>query len=450
MTKKPTNYNVLSGSDIPFLSQGFGLGGWLPKTIAAPTDKVALANLSFQLKQGSDDFWMAHALCEAMKGIGRSAPNPSVGCVFVKNNQIIARGATQAFGGLHAEVSAIEGYQGDRSDLKGATCYVTLEPCSHFGKQSPCVDKLIASGIDRCVIACLDPYDKVNGEGVRRLRSAKVSVSIGVLHSEVLAWHFPFLLYQKKKSPILVGKWAQTLDGKLSDDLGSSKWITGPFARSHTHWLRQKYDAILVGAGTVLADKPKLTVRDCALPHHRHPLRLVFDPNGRLILDKNKIASLEEMLAGGQKLVYGVKKTIWEGQARSMSLAKLEAIGLIPIFLQGSLDIFDEFVELCDQLYPSLYDRKCLQSIMIEGGPRLLNLVLHGQKLDAAHVFINPSFMGPSRYQIADYTSGVFGQCEDRQKYLTIAMNRLGQDTLLDLVAPGSWHLVANTQTVSG
>ncbi len=265
------------------LKTGYSLGGRIERTLAS--------DFCFLATPRSHEEWMERALLLSMEAVGWSSPNPAVGCLIVKSEKVIAKGFTQEFRKEHAERVAIHSLQ-NLDDLDGATIYVTLEPCSHFGSQPPCVDLLVHSPIKTVVIACQDPDPRVNGQGIQRLKDAGKEVIVGVLENEAKAWHFPFIRNRISEKPVWIAKWAQTQDGAMADAQGNSKWITNETSRAYTHWLRQKYDAILVGARTWIRDRPQLSVRDCATPHRRNPHRLIFDPNGAL-LDEAECAYLQ-------------------------------------------------------------------------------------------------------------------------------------------------------------
>ena len=221
----------------------------------------------------SDTERMTRALELAASVRASTPPNPWVGCVIEAADGTVFEGATQPAGGAHAEAMALAMASGH--DLHGATAWVTLEPCSHHGRTPPCADALIAAGVSRVVIAIEDPDDKVNGAGVQRLRDAGIEVVIGVnaqAGRELLA---PYLHHRRTGRPYVVLKSAASLDGRTAAADGSSQWITGPEARADAHALRAESDSILVGAGTVRADDPTLTVRDAPAPRG-DPVRVVL------------------------------------------------------------------------------------------------------------------------------------------------------------------------------
>ncbi|HEX4864369.1 MAG TPA: bifunctional diaminohydroxyphosphoribosylaminopyrimidine deaminase/5-amino-6-(5-phosphoribosylamino)uracil reductase RibD [Acidimicrobiales bacterium] len=218
-----------------------------------------------------DEIWMSQAIALGESVRTSTSPNPWVGAVVVPETEDpVAEGATQPPGGPHAEAVALE-LAGESA--RGSTLYVTLEPCSHHGRTPPCADGVVAAGVRRVVVGVLDPDPQVAGRGVARLREAGLEVEVGVLAEDVEASLAPYLAHRRRGRPWVVLKLAATLDGRIAAPDGSSRWITGPEARADVHRLRAESDAILVGAGTVRADDPSLTVRDA---EGRDPLRVVL------------------------------------------------------------------------------------------------------------------------------------------------------------------------------
>ncbi len=215
---------------------------------------------------------MAHALRLAARGLGNVWPNPAVGCVLLRDDRIVGRGWTQPGGRPHAERRALD-QAGDLA--RGATAYVTLEPCAHHGKTPPCAEGLIAAGVARVVTALTDPDPRVAGKGHAMLRAAGIEVCEGVLAPEAARLNAGFLKRVTQGLPFVTLKLATTLDGRIATASGESRWITGPAARRHVHLMRLAHDAVMVGAGTARADDPDLTVRDMgAVPQ---PVRVVLD-----------------------------------------------------------------------------------------------------------------------------------------------------------------------------
>lgn len=221
---------------------------------------------------------MRAALALARRSLGRTWPNPTVGCVIVKDGKVIARGRTQDGGRPHAEAVALK-KAGDAA--RGATVYVTLEPCAHHGKTPPCADALVAAGVARVVSAIEDPDPRVKGKGHARLRDAGIAVEVGEGAEEATRINEGFFLRVREGRPFFHLKLATSLDGRIATKSGDSKWITGEAARAHVHRQRALHDAILVGAGTARADDPELTVRLPGLAKHS-PVRIVLDSKARL------------------------------------------------------------------------------------------------------------------------------------------------------------------------
>lgn len=215
---------------------------------------------------------MDHALALAARGLGNTWPNPAVGCVIVKAGRILGRGWTQPGGRPHAETMALA-QAGDAA--RGATAYVTLEPCAHHGKTPPCAEALVAAGIARVVTALTDPDPRVTGRGHAILRTAGIEVAEGIRSAEASALNEGFLKRVTRGLPFVTVKLAATLDGRIATANGESRWITGPLARRSVHALRMRHDAVMVGSATALADDPDLTVRDLGAP--RQPVRVVLD-----------------------------------------------------------------------------------------------------------------------------------------------------------------------------
>jgi diaminohydroxyphosphoribosylaminopyrimidine deaminase/5-amino-6-(5-phosphoribosylamino)uracil reductase len=221
---------------------------------------------------------MRRALTLAGTARRRSAPNPWVGCVLARGGEIVGEGATEMPGAAHAEVAALRA-AGDRA--RGATAYATLEPCAHHGRTPPCVDALVEAGVTRVVVALEDPDPLVSGSGVVGLRERGVDVEVGVGADEVRRDLAPYLVHRQLGRSFTVVKSALSLDGRVAARDGSSRWITGPEARADAHQLRADSQAVVVGSGTALADRPSLTVRDVE-PPARQPLRVVLDARGRV------------------------------------------------------------------------------------------------------------------------------------------------------------------------
>lgn len=297
---------------------------------------------------------MRAALSLARRGLGNVAPNPSVGCILVKEGCVVGRGWTQPGGRPHAETEALRRAE---SAAKGATAYVTLEPCSHVGKTGPCSDALIAAGIHRVVIAMIDPDERVAGRGVEKLKQAGIVVELGTCATEAEMLNRGFILHRTLNRPMVLLKLATSLDGKIATASGESKWITGPAARSHAQLLRADYDAILVGIGTAIADDPALTRR---LPGTKsQPLRVVLDGQGQLQPDS--------------KLCDGTAPSL-QIVSDSCSTAVPEGVDRAVVSLDGDrLSIPDVLTCLAE---------RGVTRLMIEGGARVASSFLDAGVVD--------------------------------------------------------------------
>ena len=417
------------------LETGFTVGGVL-KSLLAP-QAVEPSKFETQFRPKTDAEWMLEAFQEALKGAGTTNPNPAVGCVIVKNGVELSRGYTQPYRGKHAERVAIEKVS-DLRMLEGATVYVTLEPCSHQGHQKPCCDLLCSLPIKRVVIARKDSDPRVNGRGVRALEDKGIEVKCGLLESEVTAFNLPFFATRVLERPFFALKWAQTLDGQLADDLGYSQWISNPQSRQYTHSLRQKYDAILVGAGTFFNEFPKLNVRDYPLPA-RDPLRIIFDPRGRVLeLDSTQrakfISAIESspnptvlMRGGDTRLPFECKNLI-DFPSPQFSTQPMTA--------------------MLEHLKSPLLEEtlgKPLQSVLVEGGPATLGLFMNWGLADVLHVFIGPRVTGGNHYRLSTQKF-----LSENHSFELLSSNRLGNDTVLEFIDPKlSAQLVSGLREVA-
>ncbi|WP_066705679.1 bifunctional diaminohydroxyphosphoribosylaminopyrimidine deaminase/5-amino-6-(5-phosphoribosylamino)uracil reductase RibD [Celeribacter ethanolicus] len=234
------------------------------------------------MSESEDLRHMRHALTLGARGLGRTWPNPAVGCVIVRDGRIVGRGWTQPGGRPHAEVMALR-QAGEAA--RGATAYVTLEPCSHHGKTPPCAEALISAGLSRVVVALGDPDPRVNGRGFAMLQSAGVEVVAGLCDAEARAQQQGFLSKVTLDRPMVTLKLAMSWDGRIATATGESQWITGPMARRRVHAMRGTHDAVLVGGGTARADDPTLTIRGLGVDHQ--PVRLVMSRRLDLPLDSH-------------------------------------------------------------------------------------------------------------------------------------------------------------------
>lgn len=232
---------------------------------------------------------MKIALSLAAKGMGNVSPNPMVGSVIVKDGRIIGQGYHEKYGGLHAERNALKNCS---ESPEGAVMYVTLEPCCHYGKQPPCVEAVLESGVSEVVIGSPDPNPLVAGKGIQILRDNGISVTENILLEECKKLNEVFFHFIRTNKPYVVMKYAMTMDGKIATHTGESKWITGETAREHVHLQRHKYSAIMVGVETVIKDDPMLT---CRIPDGKNPVRIICDTNLRTPISSRIIQTAKEV-----------------------------------------------------------------------------------------------------------------------------------------------------------
>ena len=318
---------------------------------------------------------MARALQLARRGCYSTRPNPSVGCVLVRDSEIIGEGFTRPAGGNHAEIEALLGCRGPGL-ARGATAYVSLEPCSHEGKTGPCVDALIEAGVAGVFVAMRDPNPAVAGAGIARLKQAGMDVVEGLLEAEARAINPGFYQRMETGVPRVRVKLAASLDGRTAMADGSSQWITGPAARADVQRWRALSGAILTGVETVLQDNPALTVRDESLDIPAQPLRVVVDSTLRTAADSKILQRPGETLIACAKA---------GGQA-----AVLEAAGAELILLPGT----DGRVDL-RALLAELATRQC-NDILVECGPRLAGSLLEQGLVDEILLYLAPALLGSS------------------------------------------------------
>lgn len=316
---------------------------------------------------------MRRALEIARRGRGRVEPNPMVGCVIVRGGRIIGQGYHHRFGGPHAEVEAIRAARGN---VRGATFYVTLEPCCYHGKTPPCTAALIAAGAARVVAAMRDPNPRVAGKGLRALRAAGIRAEVGLLEEEAAALNAPFIKLMRKKRPWVIAKWAQSLDGKIATRTGDSKWISDATARRHAHATRGRVDAIVVGVNTVLADDPQLTCRDA--PLRRVAARVVLDSHLRIPLTAGLVKTAHQI-------------PTWIFHAAAAPPRKITSLLRAGCILKG--------VPASGRgLKPDSVLKKLaaagMANVLIEGGGSVLGHWLDAGAIDEIQVYVAPVLIG--------------------------------------------------------
>ncbi|MFD2556400.1 bifunctional diaminohydroxyphosphoribosylaminopyrimidine deaminase/5-amino-6-(5-phosphoribosylamino)uracil reductase RibD [Sphingobacterium tabacisoli] len=316
--------------------------------------------------------FMSRCIALAQLGAGTTSPNPMVGAVIVHEGKIIGEGYTSPYGGAHAEVNAVNAVKGCYGEeealqlLKQSTVYVSLEPCAHYGKTPPCADMLVALGVRRVVIGCGDPFAKVNGLGIAKLREAGIEVEIGVLEEECEFINRRFFTKIKENRPYVILKWAETKDGYFAPETPGQAWISNKASKQLTHKWRSEEDVILVGTATALIDNPML---DNRLWTGKSPKRV--------LIDKDLVVPTSHQLFLNQKtdlIIFNEKKTEWLGNLKYVALEN-----------------FDMYLpqNILYQLY--LMD---VQSIIIEGGRKTLEAFIQAGLWDEARVFVGDAVWG--------------------------------------------------------
>lgn len=322
-----------------------------------------------------DELFMMECIALARKGAGYVSPNPMVGAVIVKDGKVVGRGYHKRFGGPHAEVEAI---RNAKSSVSGATIYINLEPCNYYGKTPPCSDLIIKNKMAKVVIGSRDPNPLVSGKGISQLRKSGIEVIEGPLRDECRKLNEAFSKYITKNLPFVALKIAQSLDGKISQATKAQRWITNQASRGLVHLLRSHYDAVLVGAGTVLKDNPRLTVRNV---QGRNPIRVVIDGNLRTDTDANVFSPTET-------------KTILFTSNKSSKACRMKELAL----LEKGIEVIklktqpDEIIPLKDILRELAH--RGVASLLVEGGAKIFSSFIEQKIADKLYVFIGPKIFG--------------------------------------------------------
>ncbi|MDD2370477.1 MAG: bifunctional diaminohydroxyphosphoribosylaminopyrimidine deaminase/5-amino-6-(5-phosphoribosylamino)uracil reductase RibD [Firmicutes bacterium] len=326
-----------------------------------------------------DKKFMKRAIELAKKGEGSTRPNPLVGAVIVKNGEIIGEGYHQYYGENHAEIEAINS---SKESVVGATLYVNLEPCSHYGKTPPCANRIVEEGFSKVVIGMMDPNPKVAGKGIGILKKNNIEVVVGVLENEAKQLNEIFIKYITENRPFTYLKYGMTLDGKIATTTGDSKWITNDKSRQEVHKIRNKVGAIMVGIGTILADDPSLNTRIKNISGKCHdPIRIIVDSECR-IPPTAKVLHLNSQ----SKTIVAVTK-----KADPLKIGEVLATGAEVLIV----DQKDERVNLNSLI--KILGEKGIDSILIEGGSELSYSVLAESLIDKVMAFISPKIIGGAR-----------------------------------------------------
>jgi diaminohydroxyphosphoribosylaminopyrimidine deaminase/5-amino-6-(5-phosphoribosylamino)uracil reductase len=363
-------------------------------------------------RTATDHAHLARAIELAARGAGRVHPNPLVGAVVVKDGEVLGEGWHDEYGGPHAEVNALTKC-GD-ADLKGATLYVSLEPCCHQGKTPPCTDAILAAGIGRVVVASDDPTEKASGRGLGILRDEGVVVDVagGELAARARLLNQAFRKHARTGRPWVLFKSAMTLDGKVATRTGDSKWISSESSRELAHRWRASVDAVAVGIGTALADDPRLTARVPGVV--RQPRRVVFDATARLPLDSQLVRQAREI-----PLTVVVQRA-----ASRNAIEGLESAGADVIVATGQ----HEPARVRSAL--NQLGEHGIASMLLEGGPRLAGAFLDAGEIDEVRLFLAPLLVGGSAARDPLEGEGV-ERISEALRALTLDCSRVAEDVLI-------------------
>ncbi len=324
-----------------------------------------------------DQFFMQYALSIAQCGRGGVNPNPLVGAVIVRNGEIVAKGYHEKCGKGHAEVNAFLDAKERGVDVKGADMYITLEPCSHYGKTPPCADRIIEEGIGRVIIAMKDPNPQVAGRGIKKLQQAGISVTVPIMEEEARKLNEVFLKYITKKEPFILLKMAMSLDGKIATKTGKSQWISSEKARKQVHYLRNNYMAVMTGIGTVLADDPMLNCRwEGAV---RQPIRIIADSHLRIGIESKLVKTAKEY------------RTIVVHLPQREKTEKMELLCAAGIEL---LEVPEKNGHIDLKFLVKQLGSMGIDGILLEGGSDFAFAALQAKIIDKVRIYIAPKIIG--------------------------------------------------------
>jgi diaminohydroxyphosphoribosylaminopyrimidine deaminase/5-amino-6-(5-phosphoribosylamino)uracil reductase len=355
-----------------------------------------------------DEIFMEKALILARRGSGKTSPNPMVGALLVKGGKILGKGYHRRYGGPHAELSAL---RNAKDDVKGASMYVTLEPCCHHGWTPPCVDAIIGAGINRVVIGTADPNPRVNGKGIQILRDHGIQVKVGVLGERCRMLNEAYFKHIQTGIPFVTLKFAQSLDGRIATKTGHSQWISSPGTLRLAHKLRSIHDGVLVGIGTSLTDDPSLTVR---LVKGRNPQRIIVDSRLRIALTA-KVLNDEE-----------VERTIivaTEGASRKKA-QRLRNLGAEVLWAaknqRGAVDMTDLLKQL---------GRMGITSVLVEGGAKVITSLIREGLADKIVLVVAPKLIGEGIEAVGNL--GIHDLSE-ALRVSRMKMRRIGDDIVIE------------------
>jgi len=338
----------------------------------------------------NDEQLMMKCIELAQKGKGYASPNPLVGCIIVKDGKIIGKGYHKKFGEPHAEVNAINDAVNSGYDIKGSTLYVNLEPCSHTGKTAPCADLLVKEKVGRVIIGMKDPYEKVNGRGIRKLKNAGIEIAVGVLKEECRELNKFFIKFVTKHLPYVTLKIAQSIDGKIALNNFKSQWITGDASRKFVHHLRSEYDVVLIGKNTAKYDNPSLTVREV---HGRTPYRIVIDKDSTLP-DNLKLFTDDDK-----------EKTFVLTGVSKKAVTKIYANNIIKVKEKDQKLVLKDILKKFYSLN--------ISSVLVEGGANLYSQFVKTDLFDDIYLFIAPKIIGKGISSFSDFEISKLGDAKN-------------------------------------
>ena len=357
------------------------------------------------------EHYMRRALELACKAEGRTSPNPMVGAVIVKSGKVVGEGYHKQAGLAHAEISAL---RRAGSQARGADLYVNLEPCCHDGRTPPCTDAIAAAGIRRVLVGMRDPNPLVGGKGIRKLKRNGIAVTTGLLRQECARLNEAFVKYISTGRPFVILKSALSLDGKIATRTGDSRWITGPEAREHAHRLRDRVDAVLVGAGTVRADDPRLTVR-LKKGRGRNPVRVIVDGKKRVPLSAKVFRN-----AGRDRVIYAAGTGLSSARKNKLQRMGVEVLALKQ--KNGRVNL--------GRLMDKLGEME-LMSVLIEGGAEINACALKEKLVDKVIYFLAPKIIGGNDAPGAVGGRGV-ERLEDALQLQDMTFSRIGDDLIIE------------------
>ncbi len=355
---------------------------------------------------------MKQALSLARLALGQVSPNPAVGAVVVRGGEVVGQGYTQPPGSSHAEIAALE-QAGEQA--RGSVMYVTLEPCSHYGRTPPCVEAIIDAGICEVHLAMLDPNPQVCGQGRGKLEEKGITTYVGEHEEEAEQVNEAYIKYIATGMPFVTAKFAVSLDGKIATRTGDSRWISSELARKRVHSLRYITDAIMAGVNTVLHDDPELTARSCGGKGgvvKAHPLRVIVDSNGRTPLSA-------KVLTAPGKTMLAMAREVSPDEEKAFAAADAELLDLPSA--EGRVDL--------EKLLKALGDKE-ITSVLVEGGGSLLGSLFDNRLVDKVVAFVAPIIIGGEDAKTAVAGRGV-EKVSDALRLEKVTMERLGDDMLL-------------------